>query len=114
MDTHIDEVFPVANQQVPENSCLIQVPQADHVFHSMDGGGVHGFDVAGILWGNPVFLGKEQGHRKLSQMKDHLDERHEQPTPNRRTRQKNIHKVSSAHVHSFCSWGKAVMNLTDL
>lgn len=96
VDTHIDEVLPITNQQVPENSGLIQVPQADHVLHPMDGGGVHGFDVAGILRGNPVLLGKEQDHRKVSQMTDPLD--HKQPTPKRRTRQKNIHKRSSAHV----------------
>lgn len=98
MDTHIDEVLPIANQQVPENSCLIQVPQADHVLHSMDGGGVHGFDVAGILWGNPVLLGKEQGHRKVSQMRDHLNESHKQPTQKRRITWKDIHKRSLAHV----------------
>lgn len=115
MDTHIDEVLPIANQQVPENSCLVQVPQADHVLHSMDGGGVHGFDVAGILWGNPVLLGKEQGQRKVSQMRDHLDERHKQPTPNRRTRWKNIHRRPSASMClSFYFRGKTVMNLKDL
>lgn len=106
MDTHIDEVLPVANQQVPENPSLVQVPQADHVLHSMDGGGVHRFDVAGILWGNPVLLGKEQGHRKVRQMRDHLDERQKQPTPKRRTRQKNIHKRSSAHVPQLLFLGQ--------
>lgn len=59
VDTHVDEMLPVADQQVPKDSCLIQVAQPDHVLHSMDGGGVHGFDVAGILWGNPVLLGRE-------------------------------------------------------
>lgn len=106
VDTHIDEVLPIANQQVPENSGLVQVPQADHVLHPMDGGGVHGFDVAGILRGNPVLLGKEQGHRKVSQMRDHLDERHKQPTPKRRTRQKNMHKRSPAHVPQILFLGQ--------
>lgn len=65
-DTHIDEVLSIADQQVPEDSRLVQVPQADHVLHSMDGGGVHGFDVAGILRGNPVLLGRERGQRKIN------------------------------------------------
>ena len=70
VDTHIDEMLPVADQQVPKDSCLIQVSQPDHVLHSMDGGGVHGFDVAG----------------KISQMVNHWDEGHEQSTLVRRTR----------------------------
>lgn len=96
-DTHIDEVLPIADQQVPEDSRLVQVPQADHVLHSMDGGGVHGFDVAGILRGNPVLLGREQGQRKISQMRYHWDESQKQPNPDRRTRWKNIHGRPLAH-----------------
>lgn len=95
VDTHIDEVLPITNQQVPENSGLIQVPQADHVLHPMDGGGVHGFDVAGILRGNPVLLGKEQDHRKISQMTDPLDDK--QP-PQREGPDKRAYTRSSAHV----------------
>lgn len=86
VDTHIDEMLPVADQQVPKDSCLIQVPQPDHVLHSMDGGGVHGFDVAGILRGNPVLLGREREQGKISQMVNHWDEGHEQSTLVRRTR----------------------------
>lgn len=96
-DTHIDEVFPIADQQVPEDSRLVQVPQADHVLHSMDGGGVHGFDVAGVLRGNPVLLGRERGQRKINEIRYHWDERQKQPTPDRRTRWKNIHGRASAH-----------------
>ena len=96
-DTHIDEVLPIADQQVPEDSRLVQVSQADHVLHSMDGGGVHGFDVASILWGNPVLLGRERGQRKVSQMRYHWDERQKQPTPDRRTRWKNIDGRALAH-----------------
>lgn len=96
-DTHIDEVLSIADQQIPEDSCLVQVPQADHVLHSMDGGGVHGFDVAGILRGNPVLLGREQGQRKITQMRHHWDDRQKQPTPGRRTRWKNIYGGALAH-----------------
>lgn len=54
--THIDEVVSVANEQVAQNACLIEIPQADHVLHTMYRGGVHRLDVRGILRGNPVFL----------------------------------------------------------
>lgn len=54
--THVDEVVPVADEQVAQDAGLIEVPQADHVLHAVDRRGVHGLDVRGILWGDPVFL----------------------------------------------------------
>lgn len=59
--THIDEVVPVADEQVAQDTSLIQVPQADHVLHTVDRRGVHGLDVRGLLRGDPVFLREAQG-----------------------------------------------------
>lgn len=59
--THIDEVVPVADEQVAQDASLIEVPQADHVLHTMDRRGVHGLDVHGLLRGDPVFLRVAQG-----------------------------------------------------
>lgn len=33
--THVDEVVPVANEKVSKNACLVEVPQADHVLHTV-------------------------------------------------------------------------------
>lgn len=54
--THIDEVVPVADEQVAQDAGLVEVPQADHVLHAVDRRGVHGLDVWGLLRGDPVFL----------------------------------------------------------
>lgn len=54
--THIDEVLPVADEQVAQNARFVEIPQADHVLHSMHRGGVHWLDVRGILRGNPMLL----------------------------------------------------------
>lgn len=54
--THIDEVLPVADEQVAQNARLVEIPQADHVLHSMHRGGVHRLNVRGILRGNPMLL----------------------------------------------------------
>lgn len=54
--THVDEVVPVADQQVAQNAGLVEVSQADHVLHAVDRRGVHGLDVRGVLRGDPVFL----------------------------------------------------------
>lgn len=56
VSTHVDDTFTVADQQVAEDAGFIQVSQTNHVLHPVDGGGVHGLDVGGILRGNPVFL----------------------------------------------------------
>lgn len=58
--TYINEVLSVADEQVAENPSLIQVPQANHVLHAMDRGGVHWLNVGGILGGDPVFLKKRR------------------------------------------------------
>ena len=54
--TDIDNVLIVADEQVSEDAGLIEVSQADHVLHAVDGGRVHWFDVGGILRRYPVFL----------------------------------------------------------
>lgn len=54
--THVDEVVPVADEQIAQDAGFIEVSQADHVLHAMDRRGVHGLDVRGILRGDPVFL----------------------------------------------------------
>lgn len=54
--TDVDDAFVVADEQVAEDAGFIEVAQADHVLHPVDGGRVHGFDVGGVLRGNPVFL----------------------------------------------------------
>lgn len=54
-DTDIDDTFAVADEQVAEDASFVEVAQADHVLHSVDGGRVHGLDV-GILWRNQMFL----------------------------------------------------------
>lgn len=56
--TYVDDAFVVADEQVAEDAGFVQVTQTDHVLHPVDGGRVHGFDVSGILWRNPVFLCK--------------------------------------------------------
>lgn len=50
--------------------------------------------------------GKRARPEKASQMRDHLDERQKQPAPNRRTRQKNIHKRPAAHVPQLLFLGQ--------
>ncbi len=42
--THIDEVVIVSDEEVAEDAGLVEVPQADHVLHPLDGGGVHRLD----------------------------------------------------------------------
>lgn len=54
--THVDEVVSVADEEVSKNACLVEIPQTDHVLHTMHRCGVHWLDVRGILRGNPVFL----------------------------------------------------------
>ncbi len=49
-------MFSVADEKVPEDPRLVQVAQANHVLHPVDGGGVHRLDVGGILGRDPVFL----------------------------------------------------------
>lgn len=78
-------MLPVADQQVPEDARLVQVPQADHVLHPVDGGGVHGLDVAGILRGNPVLLEEDEDRER------YVTGRKERSTPGRGTRWENIH-----------------------
>lgn len=54
--THIYDPLVVANEEVSENAGFIQVSQANHILHTMNGGGVHGFYVRGILRRDPVLL----------------------------------------------------------
>lgn len=34
-ETHVDLVLLVADQEVVHHACLVQVPQADHVIHTL-------------------------------------------------------------------------------
>lgn len=63
--THIDQVLPVANEQVAQNARLVEIPQADHVLHSVHRGGVHRLDVRGILRGNPMLLQQSLSYQLL-------------------------------------------------
>lgn len=63
-DTDIDDALIVADEQVAEDAGLVEVAQADHVLHPVDGGRVHGLDVGGILRRNPVFLCEEGTSRR--------------------------------------------------
>ena len=58
--THIDDTLVVADEQVPQDASLVEVSQADHILHTVDGGGVHGLNVGGILGRDPVLLMGEQ------------------------------------------------------
>lgn len=51
----------VTDEQVAEDAGFIQVAQTDHVLHAVHGGRVHGLDVGGILWRDPVFLHRGGG-----------------------------------------------------
>ena len=42
----VDEVFVVTDEQVPENSGLVEVAEADHVLHTLDGCRMHRLDSA--------------------------------------------------------------------
>lgn len=53
---YIYEFFSVSDEQVPEDSGFIQVTEAYHVLHAVDGGGVHWLNVGGVLGGDPVLL----------------------------------------------------------
>lgn len=58
--THIYEFLSVSDEQVAEDASFIEVSQADHVLHTMDGGGMHWLNVGGILGGDPVLLEGER------------------------------------------------------
>ena len=69
--THVYLVVAVSYKQVPENPGLIQVPEADHVLHSADGGRVHRLDPS--LRGEPLFLAVIINHLpQLSQFSSQL------------------------------------------
>lgn len=55
-NTHIYKFFSVSDEQVAQDASFVEVPQADHVLHTVDGGGMHWLDVGGILGGYPVLL----------------------------------------------------------
>ena len=55
-NTHIYEFFSVSDEQVAKDAGFVEVPQADHVLHAVDGGGMHWLNVGGILGGDPVLL----------------------------------------------------------
>lgn len=57
--TYVNQFFSVSNKQVAEYAGFIQVSQTDHVLHSVDRGGMHRFDVGGILGGDPVLLKRQ-------------------------------------------------------
>lgn len=52
-------MFYISFKQVAEDTGLVEVSQADHVIHPVDGGGVHGLNVGCILGGYPMLLEKE-------------------------------------------------------
>lgn len=54
--THIYEFFSVSDEEVAEDAGLVEISQADHVLHTVDGGGMHWLNVGGILGGDPVLL----------------------------------------------------------
>ena len=58
--THIDDTLVVAYEQIAQDPGLVEVPQADHVLHPVDGSGMHGLNVGGILGQDPVLLMGEQ------------------------------------------------------
>lgn len=60
-NTHVDELLSVSDEQVAEDAGFVEVSEADHVLHSVDGGGMHGFDVSGILRGDPMLLQETGG-----------------------------------------------------
>lgn len=43
-ETYVDDAFFVPHQQVPEEPSLVQIPQPDHVIHTLHRGGVHGLE----------------------------------------------------------------------
>lgn len=43
-ETYVYDAFFVPHQQVPEEPSLIQIPQPDHVIHTLHRGGVHGLE----------------------------------------------------------------------
>lgn len=45
-NTHIYKILVISNEQVPQDTRFVQVPERDHVLDSVYGGGVHGFDTA--------------------------------------------------------------------
>ena len=42
--TYIDQIFIVSDEEIPEDSCLVKISEADHVLDTLDGGRVHGLD----------------------------------------------------------------------
>lgn len=65
-NTHINDFLSVSDEQVPEDSSFVEVSQADHVLHTVDGGGMHRLDVGGVLGGDPVLLGGERGREETT------------------------------------------------
>lgn len=57
---HIDDTLVVADEQVAQDPILVEVPQRDHILHPVDGGGMHGLNIGGILGQDPVLLMGEQ------------------------------------------------------
>lgn len=53
---YIYELFSVSDEEVAEDSSFVEVTKAYHVLHTVDGGGVHWFNVSGVLWRDPVLL----------------------------------------------------------
>lgn len=54
LSPHVDEVFVVSDEQVPEDSGLVEVAEADHVLDPLHRGRVHGLDAT--LRGQPLLL----------------------------------------------------------
>lgn len=79
--THIDEVVPVADEQVAQDASLVEVPQADHVLHAVDRRGVHGLDVRGLLRGDPVFLREARGFYQCALLRPRLRSAGRKGTP---------------------------------
>lgn len=56
MRAHIDLVLLVADQEVMHHARLIQVPQVDHVIHTLSRVWVHGAEGTKVFCSDPVFL----------------------------------------------------------
>jgi hypothetical protein len=54
MQTHVNHILVISNQQIPEDPGLVQVPQRYHILHALYGRRVHRFDTS--LGSQPLLL----------------------------------------------------------
>lgn len=77
--SYVNEVLVVSDEQVPEDACLVEVAQADHVLHALHRCGVHGLDAP--LWGQPYLV---------AVVVDHLDVQEEMKVSQSTTTEKTL------------------------